>query len=178
MAPFVLPENYPGVVPLKSVSRQLLHALNYIHHNGIVHRDIKPENILVSSKEPFTVKLSDFGLSKMVDKEDKAAMLTFCGTLLYCAPEIYPDFEQVRQGQPRLRRVRRFVDKHPCTNIYTNASLLVLQNRTAPRLISGPLDLSCFIFSHLNHLSKVPAKIRAIVCYMPFYLTISILHLF
>lgn len=119
MAPYANPENFLGEFPLKSVARQLLHALNYIHHNGIVHRDIKPENILVTGKEPFSVKLSDFGLSKMIDKEDKAAMLTFCGTLLYCAPEIYPDFEQVRQGLPRLRRVRRFVCKH-CRKVQSN----------------------------------------------------------
>ena len=63
---------------------QSLDALTSVHENGIVHRDIKPENILVRSRNPFHVKLSDFGLSKAT-----ADLQTFCGTHLYAAPKIY-----------------------------------------------------------------------------------------
>ena len=107
MSPYIQEDNWISQPILQSVTKQLLHALNYIHYNGIVHRDIKPENILVCSNDPFVVKLSDFGLSKMIDEEDKAALVTFCGTLLYCAPEVYPDFEQMKFGGPRLRRYYR-----------------------------------------------------------------------
>ena len=63
---------------------QCLDALTSVHEYGIVHRDIKPENILVRSRNPLYVKLSDFGLSKAT-----ADLQTFCGTHLYAAPEIY-----------------------------------------------------------------------------------------
>ena len=87
---------------IQQVAYQICQALQHIHSVGITHRDIKPENILVQSKSPLVVKLTDFGLSKMVHNE--TFMKTFCGTLLYCAPEVYPDFERLRSGEPRLRK--------------------------------------------------------------------------
>ena len=106
MAPYTKRDNFLGEPILRSVMKQLLHALVYIHANGVVHRDIKPENLLVSSKDPFTVKLSDFGLSKMIDHDEQAALITFCGTMLYCAPEVYPDYEEMKFGGPRNRHAR------------------------------------------------------------------------
>ena len=87
----------------RSVTRQLCHALDYLHKSGITHRDLKPDNILIANGEPLTVKLSDFGLSKVV-KEDGSVLKTFCGTLLYCAPEVYPDYQRIKMGHPRKRR--------------------------------------------------------------------------
>lgn len=58
---------------------QIADAVAYLHAQGISHRDLKPENILlaetpVSEDGPFCVKLSDFGLSRLVG--DGAAMST------------------------------------------------------------------------------------------------------
>ncbi|KAF7585738.1 hypothetical protein BBP40_010178 [Aspergillus hancockii] len=81
-----------GKIPehmVRTISRQVLHALQYLHKRRITHRDIKPDNILISSLDPLRVKLSDFGLSKVVQEE--SFLKTFCGTLLYCAPEVYPE---------------------------------------------------------------------------------------
>ena len=88
----------------QSITRQLCHALRYLHNCCITHRDIKPDNILILSLEPFVVKLSDFGLSKVIT-HDETFLKTFCGTLLYCAPEVYPEYEQYRKGLT-LKRVR------------------------------------------------------------------------
>ncbi|KAL9013439.1 MAG: hypothetical protein Q9173_001866 [Seirophora scorigena] len=68
---------------------QSLDALTSVHEDGIAHRDVKPENILVLSRYPLQIKLSDFGLSKA-----SLDLQTFCGTHEYAAPEIY------RTGQP------------------------------------------------------------------------------
>ena len=72
----------------KAVTVQVLSALEYLHELEIpiVHRDIKPENILVKEWGPHRVhiKLGDFGLSK-----EGKLLETFCGNLLYLAPEGY-----------------------------------------------------------------------------------------
>ncbi|KAI9675746.1 MAG: hypothetical protein M1817_001113 [Caeruleum heppii] len=63
---------------------QTLKALEYLHPRGVAHRDLKPENILVESRQPFRVKLADFGLAN-----DRSDLETRCGTRTYAAPEVY-----------------------------------------------------------------------------------------
>jgi serine/threonine protein kinase len=83
----------------KLVTKQTLSALEYLHRNKITHRDIKPDNILIASEDPFTIKLSDFGLSKV--RTENSFAKTFCGTILYCAPEVFPQFATERAGIKR-----------------------------------------------------------------------------
>ena len=101
--------NYGSLLePLaKTMSAQVFDALSYLHKKKITHRDIKPDNILLADLDPanFTIKLSDFGLSKVVSN-DETFLKTFCGTLLYCAPEVFPQYDNQtpRQGRKRARR--------------------------------------------------------------------------
>ncbi|TQN72763.1 Serine/threonine-protein kinase RAD53 [Colletotrichum shisoi] len=98
-------------VSVKQMAAQLLSALAYLHENHITHRDVKPDNILISSLNPFDVKLTDFGLSKMVDNE-QTFLRTFCGTLLYCAPEVYSEYAEYDDNgyrNPRNRAKRAAV---------------------------------------------------------------------
>ncbi|KAK3903844.1 CAMK family protein kinase [Staphylotrichum tortipilum] len=62
-------------------------ALRYLHEREvpIAHRDIKPSNILVQSRLPLHIKLSDFGLSRA----NPSYLRTYCGTPRYTAPEIF-----------------------------------------------------------------------------------------
>jgi serine/threonine protein kinase len=56
-------EPYFTIPRLKSVMRQLLEAVAYIHSLNLIHCDIKPENILIQSYSQVKVKLIDFGSS-------------------------------------------------------------------------------------------------------------------
>jgi serine/threonine-protein kinase Chk2 len=60
---------------------QMLEAVEYLHNQGIAHRDLKPENILLKSKADQTIKLSDFGLSRIIG--EGSFMKTLCGTPQY-----------------------------------------------------------------------------------------------
>jgi serine/threonine protein kinase len=61
-------------------------ALDFAHRKGILHRDIKPSNILL--KDDREVKLSDFGLSILLDPDMVDTQSTsLMGSPLYMAPE-------------------------------------------------------------------------------------------
>jgi tRNA A-37 threonylcarbamoyl transferase component Bud32 len=74
-----------------SIMRQVAGALQRASELGIVHRDIKPENILLTRKGE--VKVTDFGLSRVLYDESGAQGLNLTktgmtmGTPLYMSPE-------------------------------------------------------------------------------------------
>ncbi|EGP88077.1 uncharacterized protein MYCGRDRAFT_41334, partial [Zymoseptoria tritici IPO323] len=53
-------------------------------HTVILHRDLKPENVFLGENN--SVKLGDFGLSKIIASHDFAS--TYVGTPFYMSPEI------------------------------------------------------------------------------------------
>ncbi|XP_010242180.1 PREDICTED: G-type lectin S-receptor-like serine/threonine-protein kinase SD2-5 [Nelumbo nucifera] len=63
-------------------------GLAYLHEEcrqRIIHLDIKPQNILLD--ENFNAKVSDFGLSKLIDRNQSQVVTTMRGTPGYLAPE-------------------------------------------------------------------------------------------
>jgi len=77
----------------KVILAELASAVGYLHNRGIAHRDLKPENILLTKTGH--LKLSDFGLSRMIDSDQM--MKTLCGTPQYLAPEIILESEGITE---------------------------------------------------------------------------------
>jgi len=67
-------------------------GLAYLHEEcevKIVHCDIKPENVLLDDN--FSAKVSDFGLAKLMDREQSLVCTQLRGTRGYLAPEWISD---------------------------------------------------------------------------------------
>ena len=64
---------------------QICLALEFIHGRKVLHRDIKSSNIFLTGNN--TVKLGDFGISKVLENTNEHAM-TVIGTPYYMSPEV------------------------------------------------------------------------------------------
>jgi hypothetical protein len=65
-------------------------ALAHAHGEGIVHRDVKPSNILVPRRPPapaYPVKLTDFGVARVLGGDALTRPGDVVGTAAYMAPE-------------------------------------------------------------------------------------------
>ncbi len=76
----------------REVMGQLCHGLAAAHRAGVVHRDLKPANVYVARSRragvPFTIKILDFGIAKVVQESGTGATDTdTVGSPLWMAPE-------------------------------------------------------------------------------------------
>ena len=72
---------------VKSLTRQTLSGLAYLHDQGILHRDMKADNILLDLDG--TCKISDFGISKKSDNiYSNDSSNSMQGSVFWMAPEV------------------------------------------------------------------------------------------
>jgi serine/threonine protein kinase len=67
------------------VGVQVCLALEHAHKQNVIHRDIKPSNVIVRSDG--TVKVTDFGIAKMVGQSRLTSTGQTMGTVRYMSPE-------------------------------------------------------------------------------------------
>jgi serine/threonine-protein kinase len=100
-------------------------TVGQLHREGIVHRDLKPSNVLLDQDgEPH---VSDFGLAKMLSKDDRATGTgVIVGTPSYMAPE---------------QAAGRMADIGPLTDVYALGAILYeLLTGRPPFREESPLD--------------------------------------
>jgi len=85
-----------GAMPAEvaaALALELLAAIAHANAAGVVHRDIKPENVLIEHKPPphegdrVVVKLTDFGIAKLLDAQGVTSTGQVLGSPAHMAPE-------------------------------------------------------------------------------------------
>jgi len=86
-----------------AIALQVAEGLGAAHAKGIVHRDLKPENILITTDG--TVKLLDFGISKLLDAAPALTTasdrITKTGQILGTAEYMSPEQARGETVDPR-----------------------------------------------------------------------------
>lgn len=145
--------------PLVSyVAGQIINGLNYAHEKkdrtgetlGIVHRDVSPQNVLISYEGE--VKITDFGIAKIVGKTSETVTGTLKGKFAYMSPE---------------QALGQKVD--PRTDIFS-MGILLFEMATGERCFKGDTDLETLeavrtarvSFPLVSH-ERIPQRLRDII---------------
>ena len=98
---------YSGPVPSKlNGLLDIARAVDYIHSQNFVHRDLKPANVLISlpnDSGATSLKISDFGFSKLTSQSGSFSMSGVWGSQNFMAPEILKLSDKEMEGRERMQ---------------------------------------------------------------------------
>src|SRR3954447_5013499 len=77
------PLPFPEVAEM--IASEVARALEHAHQFGVIHRDVKPENVMI--RDDGLIKLTDFSIAQIVDKERMPVTGQLLGSPAYLAPE-------------------------------------------------------------------------------------------
>jgi len=120
---------------LRSIMKQIMTGLKYMHSAGFVHRDLKPQNLLILDRgtdlgnDRFQCKLCDFGLARNIHRNRNQ-------------PEIQSkaipglDEKSVDKNQLRAYKFQPKITKHVVTRYYRapEISLLIQERAKLPAI--------------------------------------------
>ena len=124
---------------IAAIGASVADALAHVHARNMVHRDVKPANVLLGKDK--TVKLTDFGIARLVDAAKVTSTGLMVGTASYLAPE------QVA-GEP----------VGPPTDVYA-LGLVLLEAITGTREYDGPAVEAAM--ARLHRSPVMPASLPA-----------------
>ena len=75
----------------RRIALQAAAALAYCHNCNIIHKDIKPGNYFFREADHKEIVLGDFGISSVLEGDEKVHRTTQARTPVYAAPEMYND---------------------------------------------------------------------------------------
>jgi serine/threonine protein kinase len=95
-------------IQVASIFRNILEGIKGLHQvrgddetKGIIHRDLKPENIIVNGD---SVKILDYGISKVIDYTTLTSTGNFLGSPLYSSPEQITDSKNIDKRSDAHRK--------------------------------------------------------------------------
>ncbi|GJQ14531.1 hypothetical protein GpartN1_g6322.t1 [Galdieria partita] len=71
---------------MKRMAMDVCRGMTYLHASKLLHRDLKSSNLMLD--DHFTVKVGDFGLTRLIATQTQGPMTGQCGTFQYMAPEV------------------------------------------------------------------------------------------
>lgn len=161
---------------IKTILRDLLLGLEFIHQRGYCHRDLKPKNILINYQPKYTVKIADLGMMRRIVDDDRLNSQhsgNIC-TISYSAPEMLID---IHLGQRRQYTDRVDIWSLGCIacEMITGHYLFPADSNTGVLLqisrLLGPvpgLDLPTLQPTSWEHITKdkiLLDLIRGMLCY-------------
>ena len=75
----------------RRIALQAAAALAYCHNNNVIHKDIKPSNYFFRNQDHKEIVLGDFGISSVMEGNERMHRTTQARTPVYAAPEMYND---------------------------------------------------------------------------------------